>query len=134
MSEQLAPIGWAILELMGHIRLAGYVTEEERFGSTVGRIDIPGPDGKSVTQYFGGGSIYRLTPTTEEIARAVAERGSPAPVSRWELPAPQGTGHYRCVTCGRHTAHEPNGHCMECEEELQAEAGDDEEDDGDLPY
>ncbi len=127
MSEQLAPIGWAILELMGHIRLAGYVTEEERFGSKVGRIDIPGPDGASVTQYFGGGSIYRLTPTTEQVARSVALHNEPEPVHRWELPAPRGDGQYRCVICGRYTAGEPNGHCMECEEEMQAEGGDDPE-------
>jgi len=69
---------WAILELMGHVKLAGLVTEEEHFGAKLGRIDIPNGDGFT-TQYFTGGSIYRLTPTTEEIARAV---------NRWELPAP----------------------------------------------
>lgn len=79
---------WAILELMGHVRLAGRVTEEEHFGAKLGRIDIPNGDGFT-TQYFSGGSIYRLTPTTEEIARGVAARNQPEPVHRWELPAPQ---------------------------------------------
>lgn len=78
---------WAILELMGHVRLAGKVTEESRFGVALGRIDIPTGDGFT-TQYFGGSSIYRLTPTTEEIARSVALRNQPEPVHRWELPAP----------------------------------------------
>lgn len=78
---------WAILELMGHVRLAGKVTEESRFGVALGRIDIPTADGFT-TQYFGGSSIYRLTPTTEEIARGVALRNQPEPVHRWELPAP----------------------------------------------
>ena len=63
--------GWAILELMGHVRLAGRVTEESHFGVALGRIDIPSADGYT-TQYFGGSSIYRLTPTTEAIARSVA--------------------------------------------------------------
>ena len=80
---------WAILELMGRVRLAGRVTEEEHFGAKLGRIDIPTGDGFT-TQYFSGGSIYRLTPTTEEIARGVALRNQPAPVHRWELPAPAG--------------------------------------------
>jgi hypothetical protein len=80
---------WAILELMGHVRLAGKVTEEEHFGAKLGRIDIPNADGFT-TQYFTGGSIYRLTPTTEEIARGVALRNQPEPVHRWELPAPVG--------------------------------------------
>jgi hypothetical protein len=83
---------WAILELMGHVRVAGRVTEEERFGCRMGRIDIPTADGGFVTQWFGGSSVYRLTPTTEEIARTVATNCNPAPVGTWELtrvlPAP----------------------------------------------
>lgn len=79
---------WAILELMGHVRLAGRVSEETHFGTALGRIDIPVGDGFT-TQYFGGGSIYRLTPTTEEIARSVAARNQPEPVYPFELPAPK---------------------------------------------
>ena len=78
---------WAILELMGHVKLAGYVTEEEHFGGKVGRIDIPTDDGSSVTQFFGGHTIYRLTPVTEAVARAFAERNKPRPVYLYELPA-----------------------------------------------
>lgn len=78
---------WAILELLGHVRIAGRVTEEEHFGAKLGRIDIPNGDGFT-TQWFSGGSIYRLTPTTEAIARGVALRNQPEPVHRWELPAP----------------------------------------------
>lgn len=81
--------GWAILELMGHVRLAGRVTEESHFGAALGRIDIPTASGDSyTTQYFGGSSIYRLTPTTEEIARAIAAQNQPQPVRSWELPKP----------------------------------------------
>lgn len=77
---------WAILELLGHVRLGGLVTEEEHFGAKLGRIDVPTSDGRMATQWFGALAIYRLTPTTEEIARAVALRNQPAPVHRWELP------------------------------------------------
>jgi len=80
--------GWAILELMGHVRMAGRVTEESHFGVALGRIDIPNAEGYT-TQYFGGSSIYRLTPTTEAIARSVALHNQPAPVRTWELPKPQ---------------------------------------------
>lgn len=52
----------------------------------MGRIDVPNEEGGFTTQFFGGSSIYRLTPTTEEIARAVALRNQPVPVHRWELP------------------------------------------------
>ena len=34
---------WAIVELMGHLRLAGLLSEEEHFGAKMGRIDIPRP-------------------------------------------------------------------------------------------
>lgn len=88
MSDKPIYDGWAILELMGHVRLAGRVTEESHFGVALGRIDIPTADGYT-TQYFGGSSIYRLTPTTEEIARSVALHNQPAPVRTWELPKPQ---------------------------------------------
>jgi hypothetical protein len=79
---------WAVLEMMGHRTLAGRVTEEERFGVLLGRIDVPKADGTFSTHYFGGGSIYQLSPTTEEAARAAALRLQPRPVSRWELPPP----------------------------------------------
>lgn len=79
---------WCIVELMGHVRIAGLVTEVEKFGSKLGRIDIPSGDG-FVTQFFNGNSLYRLTPTTEEIARGVAAANQPTPVHRWELPKPQ---------------------------------------------
>lgn len=83
---------WAILEYFGHQRTAGLVTEENRFGGIVGRIDIPnggGPDGKMTTQYFGPNSIFRLTPTTEPIARMVAVESHHQPISPWELSAIQ---------------------------------------------
>ena len=88
--------GWAIVELMGHVRLAGRVSEEEHFGAKLGRIDVPDGAGGFTTQFFGGGSVYRVTPTTEEIARKVAESSQPEPVYAWDLrrslgliPAPQ---------------------------------------------
>lgn len=76
---------WAIVELMGHVRLAGRLTEEEHFGAKLGRLDIPKDDG-FVTQFFGGQSVYRITPVAEEVARAVAARSTPEPVHSWEMP------------------------------------------------
>ena len=88
MVSQVTFDQWVILELMGHVRLAGRVTEEEHFGAKLGRIEIPNEDGTFTTQWFGGGSVYRITPTTEEIARAVAYKNKPAPVSVWEMKLP----------------------------------------------
>jgi hypothetical protein len=58
------------------------------FGTVLLRIDVPGEDGTVATQFYGGSSIYCLTPTTEEIAHAVALRNQPEPATRWELAPP----------------------------------------------
>lgn len=91
MTEQEAsPLRfWAVLELMGHRRLAGYLTEQEVAGAAFIRIDVPGDEGATATQFYAPAAVYCITPTTEEIARAVAKRDRPEPVSRWELPAPK---------------------------------------------
>lgn len=78
-------IGWAIVELMGHRRLGGYVSEQEIAGSAFLRIDVPGV--VDATQFYSAGAVYCITPTTEEMARAAS--GRVEPVHRWELPAPE---------------------------------------------
>ncbi|MGE5590980.1 MAG: acetyltransferase [Bacillota bacterium] len=78
---------WAILELMGHRRLAGHVTEQEIAGASFIRIDVPGVDATVATQFYAPVAIYAITPTTEEVARAVASANQPEPVTRWELTA-----------------------------------------------
>lgn len=105
---------WAIVELMGHVKLAGKLTEEEKFGSKLGRLDIPATEpctcpnasrgsveaatvecsrcqGSGVvetwqTKYFGGASVYRISIVTEEVARHVGRQTAPAPVSPWDFP------------------------------------------------
>jgi hypothetical protein len=77
---------WAIVELMGHVKMAGRLTEEERFGSKLGRLDIPMGDGPFGTIYFNAASVYRITVCTEEVARVVSARNQPEPVHPWEMP------------------------------------------------
>lgn len=78
--------GWAILELMGHRRLAGFIAEATIAGGAMLRIDVPGDeDNAPATQFYGNAAIYAITPTTEEIARALAARERPRPVDAWEL-------------------------------------------------
>lgn len=75
---------WAIVELLGKTVIAGLVSEETMFGQTLGRIDIP-LNNNIVTQYFSGASIYRITPTTEEIATAIAKAHQPQPIRMLQL-------------------------------------------------
>lgn len=82
--------GWAVCELMGHRVTAGRVREVEYCGAKMLRIDTPGPAGDTVvTQYYSGGSIYCLTPCTEEVARKALRRTYELPPAvRLALPAP----------------------------------------------
>lgn len=90
MSEQATTPAfdeWAILELMGHRRLAGRVTQAELFGTALLRLDVyPGDAEKPIaTQYYGGSSIYCLTPSTEAVCRRYAQNVQPEPVTKWDL-------------------------------------------------
>lgn len=79
---------WCVVELFGHQRFAGKVTQAE-WPPGFARLEIPATPGHdAVTQLLSPQSIYRLTPTTEAIATAVAAQCRPEPVHRWELPAP----------------------------------------------
>ena len=81
--------GWAILELMGRRRLGGRVSEATIAGGAFIRIDVPHPNEAGIftaSQFYSPSAVYAITPTTEEIACAIA-RGAPEPVSRWDLRA-----------------------------------------------
>lgn len=81
---------WVILELLGHRRLAGYLTEQQIAGHGYLRLDIPGEDDSeafAATQLFNPTSVYAIHPTSETIARHAAKTYRQAPLNRWELPA-----------------------------------------------
>jgi hypothetical protein len=82
--------GWAICELMGHRTEPGLVSEEIHFGVPMVRIDSYGIGDEEPfrTRYYGGSSIYCLTPSTEEAARKAAEYLKPRPPTRVALRAP----------------------------------------------
>jgi len=62
---------WAVVELMGHVTLAGRVTKPGEYGG-LWQIDIP--DGDTYrTEFFGSQSVYRVRMVSEEIARAYAK-------------------------------------------------------------
>jgi hypothetical protein len=75
--------GWAVVELMGHRRLAGYVREVSMYGTAMLRVDVPGddPEKAHATQYYGGGSIYAITPCTEEVARSLSKQTRETPAA-----------------------------------------------------
>ena len=80
---------WAIIELMGRNMIAGFVTEQVIGGSAMLRVDVPGTtDQTAFTKFFGGAAVYAITPTTQEIATAAAQKLTIRPVQEWVVPDP----------------------------------------------
>ena len=102
MTETPTFAEWVILEILGHRRLAGYLTEQQVAGHGFLRLDIPGDDSEvfAATQLYAPTSVYAIHPTTEAIARQVAKSCRPAPVQRWELPAAPAREHVDSVDDG----------------------------------
>jgi hypothetical protein len=82
---------WGILELMGHRKMCGEISEQQIGGAGMVRIDVPNPKGEPVlTQYYSPQAVYCITPTTEEIARSMAARMDTTPPAVWGyLPQPE---------------------------------------------
>lgn len=78
---------WAILEIMGHQTYAGRVSEQTVGGASFVRVDVPAVgDLQPFTKLFGAGSIYCITPVSEEVALARAATLKQQPLSVWDLP------------------------------------------------
>lgn len=79
---------WAILEIMGHNKFAGFVTEQVIGGASFVRVDVPecGDDHPQFTKLFGAASIYCITPVEERLARAMAVSLRQQPVHTYDLP------------------------------------------------
>ena len=80
---------WAIVDIFGHQKFAGRVTEQSIGGASFVRIDIPQvEDHPAYTKLFGAAAIYCITPTTEELARKAVDYCHSEPISIYIPPAP----------------------------------------------
>ena len=76
---------WAVVEVMGHSRYAGMVTEQAIGGCAFVRVDVPAVDGRlPFTKLLGQGSIFAITPCSEEAAKAVAAQCYDKPVTIYQ--------------------------------------------------
>lgn len=74
----------AIVEIMGHVRLAGRIHEERRFGVDLLRVDVPAiGDRPGFTRFFGGAAIFSLTPCDEATALSAAAEIRVGDYSSW---------------------------------------------------
>lgn len=111
---------WAILEIMGHERLAGKVSEALVAGTKMVQVEVPASDKlPAFTRLLSPTALFSLTPVPEAVARVVAGNLQKTAVSgiaaygytlgqqqdmrqALGLPAPaQPSGPYECDRCGR---------------------------------
>lgn len=95
MSDQFE--AWGIVEIMGHQRIAGRISEQAIGGTAFVRVDVPASeDRQAFTKMFGSGAIYAISITSEETARVAANRFRETPMDAWDarqmmeqFPSPQ---------------------------------------------
>lgn len=105
--------GWALIEIMGRDRAAGFVTTEYFGSACLFRVDTPAlperefvlkspeyvehtwtpagatvkrPESPARTRFLGPSSIFSLIPCTEEAARAAIEEIYPRPMILLKMP------------------------------------------------
>jgi hypothetical protein len=77
---------YAIIDLFGHTRLVGKVSNVQIGGASFLRVDVINRKGEQAqTEYYGLSAIYSIKPVSEEIARAQAQHHDPQPVSNYTL-------------------------------------------------
>lgn len=99
--EQTVFSHWAVVELFGHARIAGLVTEQQIGGASFIRVDVPELSVRqdtplygripvetqpAYTRFFGAAAIYAITPCAEEVARLAAADIGGNPINVW-IPA-----------------------------------------------
>lgn len=99
---------WAIVEVFGHSKFAGRVTEQAIGGASFVRVDVPQVDSSpAFTKLFGASAIYSITPVTEDLARKAVKACHSEPISVYIPEArrlPGSTGIASHATTGSITA------------------------------
>lgn len=76
---------WCIIELMGHSKIAGRVTEKPLGGTSFIQVDVPAiKDYPAFTRLLNHPAIYAINPVDEATARHAAENIKSSPVTRFE--------------------------------------------------
>ena len=74
-----------ILELFGHQRIAGVLTEQQIGGASFIRIDVPEiPEQAAYSRMLNPSAIYAINPVTEEVMLATATALKSKPIESWD--------------------------------------------------
>lgn len=78
---------WGLVEVMGHSRYAGKISEQAVGGCNFVRVDVPAFEGSpAFTKLLGQSSIFAITPTSEQVARGMAQQFRKQPINVYDLP------------------------------------------------
>lgn len=83
MSSESTQEEWAVVEILGHRSHAGRISELNRFGAHMLRIEVPRADGAFDELIYSGAAIFGMRRCSEAVAREAAAR------ARGEWAAPQ---------------------------------------------
>lgn len=84
MEEQFKT--WAVVELFGHTKIAGEVSEKSLAGGAMLRIDVPKVEGNpEFTRFVNISAVYAINPVDQETALLVAGQLKSKPVSPWDI-------------------------------------------------
>lgn len=76
MDQEQGFESWAVVELFGHQKIAGRVSEVPLAGTNFLKVEVPETDKSAgYTRLFGAGAIYGITPCTEDQAKTILTRG-----------------------------------------------------------
>jgi hypothetical protein len=77
---------WALVELFGHARIVGRVSEATIGGGAFIRVDVPNENGSiAFTRFFGPGAIYSISPITEQTVVRMAANIGAEPVRPYDV-------------------------------------------------
>lgn len=77
---------FAVVELFGHQRIAGKVTEHAFGSSTFVRIDVPEtPQQPPFTRLVNPSAIYAINPVTEDVMITMARNIQQRPIDAWDI-------------------------------------------------
>ncbi len=77
---------WALVELFGHTRIAGEVSEQTIAGGAMVRIDVPETEtSPAFSRIVNVQAIYAINPMTEEMVKSIASQLEIKPIQSWDI-------------------------------------------------
>lgn len=78
-----------IVELFGHQRIAGNVSEQSVGGQSFVRVDVPEIEGQAAfTKLYGANAIYAITPVSSETMIRAVQAFRVVPIEAYHLTIP----------------------------------------------